>query len=90
MWKEKTFCWMTLAVSVEVNKIQSMEIFTISFLVFVIFSVALAIGLLLGRGPIHGSCRPDGLNGSCAKKGNCALLCEKRCSQSTTRETNEC
>lgn len=79
---------MTLAVSEGGNKIQTMEIFAISFLVFVIFSIALAIGLLLGRGPIHGSCRPEGSNRSCAKKSNCTLLCARRRSQSTTREIN--
>jgi hypothetical protein len=66
---------------------QSMEIFAISFLVFVTVSLALAISLLLGRGPIHGSCRPDGSNGSCAEKGNCALPCAKRREQSAIRET---
>ena len=54
-----------------------MEIFVISFLVFVVVSVALAIGLLFGRGPIHGSCHPND-DGDCVKKGNCALRCAKR------------
>ncbi len=48
-----------------------METFAISFLVFIIFGAALAIGLLFGRGPIHGGCRPDGAQGSCAEKGDC-------------------
>ena len=61
-----------------------MEIFAISFLVFVIFSAALAIGLLLGRGPLHASCRPDGAKGGCAQKGNCALTCAKRRRQATS------
>ena len=63
-----------------------MEIFAISFLVFVAFSVALAIGMLLGRGPLHASCRPDGSKGGCANKDNCALRCAKRHGQSTFGE----
>ncbi len=62
-----------------------MEIYAISFLIFVAFGAALAIGLLLGRGPIHGSCRPD-----CAGKGSCTIPCEKRRKQSKIGETSQC
>ena len=65
----------------------TMEVFIISFLVFVVFSLALAIGLLLGRGPIHASCRPDGSKGSCAHKGHCTLPCAKRRDQVKLGET---
>ena len=54
-----------------------MEIFVISFLVFIMVSAALAIGMLLGRGPIHGRCHP-GEDGSCGETGKCGLRCEKR------------
>ena len=59
-----------------------MEIFVISFLVFVVVSAALAIGLLFGRAPIHGSCHSND-GGGCAEKGNCVLRCAKRRKQST-------
>ena len=62
-----------------------MEIFVISFLVFVVVSVGLAIGLLFGRGPIHGRCHPNE-DGSCAEKGNCGLRCAKRRLATTNRE----
>ncbi len=67
-----------------------MEIFAISFLVFLIVSAALAIGLLMGRGPIHSGCRSDGSKGNCAEKGSCALGCNKRRELSTMRETKRC
>ncbi|WP_455201978.1 hypothetical protein [Kaarinaea lacus] len=63
-----------------------MEIFVISFLVFIIVSAALAIGLMSGRGPVHGGCRPDSSKGSCAEKGSCTLRCAKRRKQSTIQE----
>ena len=90
MWKEKTYYWTILAVNCEVGLNKSMEIFAISFLIFITASLALAISLLLGRGPIHGGCRPDGSEGGCAKKGACALPCAKRRKTSTTREATEC
>jgi hypothetical protein len=62
-----------------------MEIFAISFLVFTIVSAALEIGLLLGRGPIHGSCHPDD-GGSCAETGKCGLRCAKRRLPTKNRE----
>ncbi len=55
-----------------------MEVFAISFLVFTAVSVALAIGLLLGQGPMHGGCRPDGSKASCTAKGGCSSTCAKR------------
>lgn len=54
-----------------------MEVFVISFLVFIVVSAALAIGLLFGRGPILGSCHSND-GGGCAEKGNCALRCANR------------
>jgi hypothetical protein len=54
-----------------------MEIFVISFFVFVLVSAALAIGLFVGRGPIDGGCQSNS-GGSCAEKGNCGLRCAKR------------
>ena len=66
-----------------------MEIFAISFLVFVIVSAALAIGLLFGRDPIHGGCRPDGSKGSCTGKRNCTLSCAKRREQTKFQETRD-
>ncbi len=81
----KTSYWMILASSAEAKHV-IMEIFAISFLVFVVFSIALAIGLLLGRGPIHGRCHPSE-DGSCAEKGNCAVRCEKRRLKTTNRES---
>lgn len=64
-----------------------MEIFVISFLVFIVASAALAIGLLFGRGPIHGGCRPDDKNESCAETGKCGLRCAKRRVHTANRET---
>ncbi len=64
-----------------------MEVFAISFLVFIIVGAALAIGLFFGRGPIHGRCHPD-KDGVCAEKGNCAASCEKRRVAATNRETS--
>ncbi len=63
-----------------------MEIYAISFLVFVVFAMALAIGLLLGRGPIRGSCRPDGPDGNCAHDCSHALTCARRRQRSKNRE----
>jgi hypothetical protein len=63
-----------------------MEVFAISFLVFTAVSVALAIGLLMGHGPMHGGCRPDGPKGSCAAKSGCSSICAKRREQQATRE----
>ena len=54
-----------------------MEVFVISFLVFIVVSAALAIGLLFGRGPILGSCHSND-GGGCAEKGNCAQRCANR------------
>ncbi len=62
-----------------------MEIFVISFLIFIMVSAALAIGVMFGRGPIHGRCHPDE-DGSCAETGNCAVRCEKRRLTVTNRE----
>jgi hypothetical protein len=64
-----------------------MEIFAVSFLVFIISCAALAMGLWFGRGPIHGGCRPDD-SGGCAQKGNCSmnLRCANRRAQTASRE----
>ena len=73
-----------------VNRISAqkmpMEMYVISFLIFVLVSAALAIGLLLGRGPIHGRCHSDD-EGGCAETGSCADRCEKRRSATTDGET---
>jgi len=66
-----------------------MEIFVISFLVFIVVSAAMAIGLFVGRGPIHGGCHPND-GGNCAEKGNCGLRCAKRRKKSTIREIKQC
>ena len=77
---------MTLVVSEQLKEKLPVEIFIISFLIFIAVSAALAIGVMLGRGPIHGRCHPDE-NGSCAEKGNCAVRCAKRRLAMTDRET---
>ena len=63
-----------------------MEIFAISFFVFLASCAALAIGLWFGRGPIHGSCRPGDSSGNCAKTASCGLRCAKRRVQKTNQE----
>jgi hypothetical protein len=77
---------MILADRGKIGQIKIMEIYAISFLVFVVFALALALGLLLGRGPIRGSCRPVGAEGSCTKNCSHALTCRKRRPASETRE----
>jgi len=62
-----------------------MEIFAISFFVFLASCAALAIGLAFGRGPIHGGCRPGDSSVGCAKTANCSLRCEKRRVPTTNR-----
>lgn len=77
---------MTLVVSEQLKEKLPVEIFVISFLIFIVVSAALAIGVMLGRGPIHGRCHPDE-DGGCAETGNCAVRCTKRRLSTTDRET---
>jgi hypothetical protein len=55
-----------------------MEIFIVSFFVFLVSCAALAAGQWFGRDPIKGGCRPDGSSGKCPSPGNCSLSCASR------------
>jgi hypothetical protein len=55
-----------------------MEIFFISFLVFLISCAGLAAGQWFGRDPIRGGCRPDNDPRTCARKDACNGLCSIR------------
>jgi len=55
-----------------------MEIFLISFLVFLVSAAALAAGQWFGREPIKGGCRPGDATGDCAHSGTCVLRCAAR------------
>lgn len=53
-----------------------MEIFLITFIVMAIAVLGMAIGVLLGRSPIRGSC--GGLNNIDGLECGCSQPCEKR------------
>jgi hypothetical protein len=55
----------------------TLELFLGSFIVFLLCSLALALGQLFGRRPITGNCRSDS-RGRCANKEHCSLRCEKQ------------
>jgi hypothetical protein len=54
-----------------------MNVFLASFAVFLLFSGALALGLLFGRGGLRGSC--GGLNRIPGLKGSCGACGTDRC-----------
>lgn len=53
-----------------------MEIFLISFIVMIIAVAGMAVGVMLGRRPIKGSC--GGLNTIAGVECACSTPCEKR------------
>jgi hypothetical protein len=55
-----------------------MEIFIVSFFVFLISCAGLAAGQWFGRDPIHGGCRPGGESGDCTRKDLCSGRCAIR------------
>ena len=63
-----------------------MEIFAISFLVFGLACLALALGQFFGKGPLHASCRPKDGGEGCANREHCSLPCARRRRQSSVRE----
>ena len=63
-----------------------MEIFIITFLVFLLVCLALAVGQLFGQGPLHASCRPKENGEGCANEGHCSRPCPRRRQSATVRE----
>lgn len=65
-----------------------MEIFIITFIVLLIVVIAMAVGVIFGRGAIKGSCgginNIDGLDSAC---DFCSEPCEKRKQILAVRET---
>jgi hypothetical protein len=53
------------------------EIFIISFFVFVLMALALSLGLLFGRQPVKGSC--GGLNRIPGLENSCSACKNKQC-----------
>ncbi len=58
-----------------------MEIFIGSFIIFIISSLALGLGMLFLGKPIHGSCSPQG--------ESCKNACSKRVCPNKTKRRNK-
>ena len=64
-----------------------MEIFLFSFLIFILMSLALTLGLMFGRQGVQGSC--GGLNRIPGLENSCSVCTKQRCPRKKSRNSQD-